>query len=101
MHLPDQQRSRVVLIGTSSYRDAQLPDLPAVSRTVGDLATMLTDSAYGIVRESYCAVLADEGDIRVLGAQLRSAARHAEDLLLVYYTGHRLIGGRRQNLYLS
>ena len=32
MRLPDPERSRVVLIGTSRYEDEKLPDLPVVGR---------------------------------------------------------------------
>ena len=101
MPLPDPQRSQVVLLGTSSYEDGRLPDLPAVGRSIGDLAAALTDPVYGLVPEYHCTVLADEGDIRLLGRRLRQAARQAEDLLLVYYAGHGLVGGRRHELYLA
>ncbi len=37
MGLPDPQRSRVVLIGTSKYADEKLPDLPVVEKTVAAL----------------------------------------------------------------
>jgi hypothetical protein len=63
------------------------------------LAAALTDPVYGLVPEYHCTVLADEGDIRLLGRRLRQAARQAEDLLLVYYAGHGLVGGRRHELY--
>ena len=101
MRLPDPQRSRVVLIGTSEYEDERLPDLPAVNRSIGDLAAALTDPDYGLVPQNHCTVLADEGDIRLIGRQLRLAARQAEDLLLVYFAGHGLVGGRRHDLYLA
>jgi uncharacterized caspase-like protein len=101
VRLPDPQRSRVVLIGTSSYADEQLPDLPAVGRSIGDLKTALTDPSYGVVPENHCEVLADEGDIRLIGRRLRLAAAKAEDLLLVYYAGHGLTAGRRHELYLA
>lgn len=101
MSLPDPERSRVVLIGASRYADENLPDLPAVDKSISDLAAAFTDAVYGLVPESHCAVLADEGDIRLIGRELRSAARQAEDLLLVYYVGHGLIAGKRHDLYLA
>src|ERR1700761_5364448 len=101
MGLPDPQRSRLVLLGTSRYRDENLPDLPAVSTTVSDLASVLTDSAHGLVSKEHCTVMLNEEDIRVIGRGLRLAAREAKDLLLVYYTGHGLIAGRRHDLYLA
>jgi len=99
--LPDPQRSRAVLIGTGRYADKNLPDLPVVGRTIGDLAAALTDPARGVVAKTHCAVLEDQGDIRLIGRHLRSAARDAKDLLLVYFVGHGLVGGRRHELYLG
>src|SRR5689334_1290813 len=101
MRLPDPQRSRIVLIGTSNYEDEKLPDLPAVRRSIGDLKAALTEPAYGVIPESQCDVLEDEGDIRLIGRRLRQAANQADDLLLVYFAGHGLIGGRRHDLYLA
>ena len=90
MRLPDPQHSQVVLIGTSKYEDKKLPDLPAVGRSINDLAAALSDPVHGVVPDDHCSMLADEGDIRRIGRQLRLAARKAEDLLLVYYAGHGL-----------
>ena len=101
MRLPDRQRSRAVLIGTGKYADDKLPDLPVVGRTIGDLAAALTDPVYGVVPENHCTVLEDQADIRLIGRHLRSAASLAEDLLLVYFVGHGLVGARRHELYLG
>ena len=98
---PDPQRSRAVLIGTGRYADGKLPDLPVVSRTIDDLAAALTDQAYGVIPEDHCTVLKDQGDMRLIGRHLTSAARQAEDLLLVYFVGHGLVAGRRHELYLG
>jgi hypothetical protein len=101
MRLPDPQRSRLVLIGTSTYEDENLPNLPAVGRSLSGLKEALTDPEHGVVPAAHCDVLADEGDIRLIGRRLRSAASQAEDLLLVYYAGHGLTAGRRHELYLA
>ena len=101
MRLPDPERSRVVLIGTSRYEDEKLPDLPAIGRGIADLKATLTDPDYGLVPENHCDVLEDEGDIRLIGRRLRRAASQAEDLLLVYFSGHGLTAGRRHELYLA
>ena len=101
VRVPDPQRSRVVLIGTSKYADAKLPNLPAVGRTIVGLAAAFTDPACGVTSRDHCTVLRDVGDIPLLGRQLRSATSGAEDLLLVYYAGHGLVGSRRHDLYLG
>jgi hypothetical protein len=98
---PDPQRSRVILIGTSTYRDEKLPDLPQVGRSVSGIATALTDPADGVVSESNCEVITDERDLGLIGRKLLAATAQAEDLLLVYYAGHGLVGGRRHDLYLA
>ncbi|MFG3293684.1 tetratricopeptide repeat protein [Streptomyces sp. NPDC048179] len=101
MRLPDPRRSRVVLIGASRYADPELPDLPAVEKSVTDLARLLTEPAHGLVPDGHCTVLLDDGDLRTVGDRLRSAVAGAEDLLLVFYTGHGLVAGRRHGLYLA
>ncbi|MFE6864977.1 caspase family protein [Kitasatospora sp. NPDC057692] len=101
MPLPDPLRSRIVLVGASDYTDPDLPDLPAVRRTVTDLAAQFTDPDHGIVPEEHCTVLLNDGDLSRVGRRLQDAARAAEDLLLVHFTGHGLVGGRRHDLYLA
>jgi caspase domain-containing protein/tetratricopeptide repeat protein len=101
VRLPDPQRSRVVLIGTSEYRDENLPDLLQVGIGVKDLATILCDPVDGIVSPPHCEVIADEENLPLIGRKLRAAAREAEDLLLVYFSGHGLVGGKRHDLYLG
>lgn len=101
MRLPDPQRSRVVLIGTSRYEDEKLPDLPAVGRGIENLKGVLTDAVYGLVPETHCDVLENVGDIPLIGRRLRRAASQAEDLLLVYFAGHGLTAGRRHELCLA
>ncbi|MEV6979040.1 tetratricopeptide repeat protein [Kitasatospora sp. NPDC093806] len=101
MRLPDPERSRIVLVGASEYTDPELPDLPAVRRTVTDLAALFTDPDHGLVPEGNCTVLLDDGDLRTIGRQLRTATEAAEDLLLVYFTGHGLVGGLKHDLYLA
>jgi hypothetical protein len=90
-----------VLIGAGTYADERLPDLPAVSKTIAGLEAAFTDPVYGIVPGGHCTVLVDEGDIRLVGRRLRAAAKQAEDLLLVFYAGHGLVGPKRHELYLA
>lgn len=101
MRLPDRQRSYAVLIGSGRYADDKLPNLPAVGKTLSDLEAALTDPIYGVVPKDHCTVLKNQGDIRLIGRNLRLAATRAEDLLLVYFVGHGLVDGRRHQLYLG
>ena len=98
---PDPHRSRLILIATGTYQDKNLPDLPAVARTVNDLQAVLTDPSFGVVSRRNCTLLADQKDIGHVGRHLRAAADAAEDLLLVYYIGHGVSAGRQHDLYLS
>lgn len=88
---PDGAVSRAVLIGCGDFDDIDLPAIPAVSSNLTDLCSALTDSTHGILPPEHCRVLADPVDQRSVGVALAQAARDAEDLLLVYYTGHGLL----------
>ncbi|GAA3560060.1 hypothetical protein GCM10022419_045840 [Nonomuraea rosea] len=103
MQVADPERSRVVLIGSSRYTDAELPDLPAVSATVRDLRAFFTDprAGVGVVPDRHCVTLLDAPSLEKAGDQIFAASRAAESLLLVYYVGHGLISGRKHDLYLS
>lgn len=97
--LPDPERSRAVLIGTSRYTDPSLPALPAVRGNLEDLAAVLTDPAGTGLRS--VTVLADEPDAATVGEALAAAAGEARDTLLVYYAGHGLTWTNRNELYLA
>ncbi|MEW2290537.1 caspase family protein [Streptomyces sp. NPDC047841] len=88
---PDGVTSRAVLIGCSDFDDIGLPAIPAVGANLADLRSALTDQTHGILPPEHCRVLADPADHRSVGMALAQAAREAEDLLLVYYTGHGLL----------
>ncbi|WP_051386047.1 caspase, EACC1-associated type [Actinokineospora inagensis] len=84
--------SRAVLIGTSSYRDARLPDIPVVPRCLTDLARAFADLAP--------TVLLDQPDLSALSTGLTAAMHGVDDVLLVYYVGHGIVG-RKHELYLG
>lgn len=99
--LPDPQRSAAVFIGCSRYVESGIPDLPAVSNNVLDLVEVLVDSLTGGLRRERCTIVENPMGKRPIGKALMSAAREAEDLFLVYYAGHGLIGPRHNDLYLG
>jgi hypothetical protein len=101
MRLPDPDRSRIVLIGSSEYEDAEnLPSIPAVRHNVADLHAALTHPEHGIVPLDNCTTLLDEPRLPAVGRALKDATTAAEDLLLVYVAGHGLVGARHE-LYLA
>ena len=93
--------SRAVLIGTPAYDDPGLPDVPTVANNVADLAAVLTDPDLGGFDPMHCVVAPARSDIGQIGDLLMDAAAEAEDLLLLYYSGHGLLGPLRRELYLS
>src|SRR4051812_44972508 len=101
MRLPDPARSRAVLIGTGSYRSRQLPDVPVIANNIRGMRTMLTSARGSGLPSRHVTVVPADADQRTVGRALHQAAREAEDLLLVYYTGHGLLGQRRHDLFLS
>ncbi|WP_280475362.1 caspase, EACC1-associated type [Nocardia asiatica] len=100
MRMPDPTRSWAVLLGTSTFADADLPDLPAVRNNIADLAEVLTSPWATALPSERCVALPDEADRAVIGGRLNAVAAQAQDLLLVYYAGHGLIGPDG-SLYLS
>jgi tetratricopeptide (TPR) repeat protein len=101
MRLPDRERSRGVLIGSGTYASPDLPDVPAVHNNVRDLKRELIRSGRGAFHPEHCAEITDPADVHSLGRQLLHVARQAEDVLLVYFAGHGLLGPRRGELYLA
>lgn len=98
---PTSTRSgwRAVLVGVSQYDDVEFPDIPAALNNVAALAQLLTAPDGGGLAESHCSVLTNPDSPRV-GSTVGSAAREADDVLLVYYTGHGIVD-RRGQLYLA
>ncbi|WP_431042857.1 caspase, EACC1-associated type [Streptomyces sp. P1-3] len=101
MRLPDRDRSRAVLIGVGGYTSPALPDVPAVHNNVRDLRRELTRTRGGAFHPEHCVEIADPVEGHGVGRQLLHAARQAEDVFLVYYAGHGLVGQRRRELYLA
>jgi hypothetical protein len=101
VRLPDPERSYAILIGSSTYRSRELPDLPAVRNNLAGLATELADPAAGGLSSDRCVVVADPGSVRDAYRILRKYATSAEDTLVVYFAGHGLIGPARNELFLA
>ena len=92
--------SRVLLAGTARHPDGSpLRNVPAVARSLTDLAAVLRDQA-GIGAENLGEPLIDPSGPPALGQALDRVASEASDTLVVYYAGHGLIGSG-QELYLA
>ena len=100
MRAIDPARSRIVLIGSSSYRDPKLPNVPQVAANLADLAKVFTDPQLGGLLRRNCVVAPHAAGVGDVGDLLYEAAEQAEDLLLVYYAGHGVLS-RNGDLYLS
>jgi hypothetical protein len=95
--LPDPGHSRAVLIGASSYH--HLEHLPAVRNNLTGFRDILIDPALGGLPADKCTVLEEPPSGLDLYKALRTAAAPAEDMLLVYFSGHGRTGDRNE-LYL-
>jgi hypothetical protein len=89
--LPDRSLSRALLIGVSVYLSSTLENVPAAANNVHQLQDVLTGHHGGFARD-HCEVLLNWDDRGRIGGALEDAAREAEDVLLVYFTGHGLHG---------
>ncbi|MFD9602877.1 caspase domain-containing protein [Streptomyces sp. NPDC059970] len=98
--LPDPQRTRVVMVGTRSYAAASgLAELPGVTGNLRTFGRLLREGL-GLPGE-HCLAFPDAGSDREVCLAVRTAAREAEDLLLVYFAGHGLIEPDSHELYLA
>jgi hypothetical protein len=84
---PDRSTSRAVLIGASTFRSVDLPDLPAVMQNLVALEQVLTNPEHGVIGGCTLLVNDDVTDAKV-GAAIAAASTEASDLLLIYYAGH-------------
>ncbi|MEV5653723.1 caspase family protein [Streptomyces sp. NPDC052291] len=101
MRLPDSEKSRIVLIGSSRYVSPELPDVPAINNNVSTLFDTFTAKSTGIVTAENCTALLNPESQSNVGELVTSASEEAEDLLLIYYAGHGLLSAARHDLFLS
>ncbi|MFD8699960.1 caspase family protein [Kitasatospora purpeofusca] len=97
---PDPVRSRIVIIGTPSYVTEELPDIPQIAANVADLTTLLTTPELGGFNPADCRVVPATAQVAEVGRALLHAAQEADDLLLIYYAGHGMLGSAG-DLYLG
>ncbi|SDE31778.1 caspase, EACC1-associated type [Glycomyces harbinensis] len=88
MRLPDGAASRALLIGTADY--AHLPKVPASLKNA--LALQAALQRHAGLPEEHCRILLDAPGLPAVGRAVAAATAEADDLLLVYYSGHGFIG---------
>nr|MDT0658508.1 Clp protease N-terminal domain-containing protein [Micromonospora sp. DSM 115978] len=84
--LPNPDESTAILIGTSTYADDRLPDLPSVATNLDDLRAVLTDPVHGAFAGERVHVFNDP-DWEDIG-RIATLAVDPVDTLLIYYAGH-------------
>lgn len=91
--LPDPELSRAWLVGTSTHVvEPELPELPSVANNLPDLAGVFTDPRWWGLPAENCVILPDpKRPIEVIKS-LRQTAKAAQDTLLIYFSGHGLLG---------
>ncbi|MEU8434626.1 caspase family protein [Streptomyces sp. NPDC029216] len=88
---PSYASSRAVLVGTGSYVSRDLKAIPHSARNIRGLADVLTDRALGGFAARDVRLVDDPGKAQDIMAPVAAAAREAQDVLLVYYSGHGLL----------
>lgn len=101
MTYPDPTRSRAVVVGTARYDVDTLPGLPAVPNNVTGITTALCSPQALRLPAGNCTSVVDPQRPDDFFEPLKEAADQAEELLLLYYTGHGLLEGDDGDLYLA
>lgn len=96
----DRSGWHAALIGVSRYTNPEITDIPAATNNIHDLAGILTAPTGASLARDHCTVLANPDRPPQVGELLARTANDAEDVLLVYYTGHGLLD-RRGRLHLA
>jgi hypothetical protein len=80
--------TQVILIGTKSYEDINLPELPAVENNLIELKNVFSDNTIIGIPESNIHIIFDEVYASNIGKKLSEISKNTQDTLLVYYAGH-------------
>ncbi|MFJ4186464.1 caspase domain-containing protein [Kitasatospora sp. NPDC089509] len=89
--LPAGLTSRAILIGTTTYRDPEFTELPAVARSLDRMRAILTDERLCGWSDDEVTVIQDPENIQELAPRLRRLIENTDGALLLYYAGHGLV----------
>ncbi|MFD3310257.1 caspase family protein [Streptomyces sp. NPDC058694] len=91
--------ARAVLIGTATYR--MLEKIPHSYNNIRGLAGVLTDPELSSFTPEHVRLVDDPATPADIMQPLQQAAEDAEDILLVYYSGHGQLSGENSELHLT
>ncbi|MDG6107345.1 caspase family protein [Dactylosporangium aurantiacum] len=94
MTLPHRDRSRAILIGSSTYSSRKLINIPAVTNNITALAAIFTDPLHGHLAHKNCEVVRNPANPVDLYRQIRETASSALDTLIIYFSGHGLVSSK-------
>jgi hypothetical protein len=98
----DPETTKVILVGTSKCPlDPSIPDLPGVDKNLESLFSLFVDKAIVGVPETNIQLLCNESKAGDINMELLRVAKAADNTLIVYYTGHGLIGEDSPTLLLA
>lgn len=100
MTLPPYASARAVLIGTATYTAQDLDEIPHSYRNIRGLSACLTDIELGSFAPEHVTLVDDPATPADIMQPLTAAAAEAEDVLLIYYSGHGLLQGEGSDLHL-
>ncbi|MEU1617783.1 caspase family protein [Streptomyces sp. NPDC005722] len=99
--LPSITSGRAVLIGTAAYSSLDLGEIPHSLRNIRSLRDILTDPELSGFAQQDVTVVGDPRSPEDIMRPIATAAGEAQDVLLVYYSGHGLLAGDNSDLHLS
>ncbi|MFD5511057.1 caspase domain-containing protein [Streptomyces sp. NPDC127051] len=88
---PPFASARAVLIGCATYHSRDLDAIPHSARNIRDLGDVITDRTLGGFAAEDVRLVDDPHKAQEVMGPVQAAADQAQDVLLVYYSGHGLL----------
>ncbi len=95
---PEKKTSRLVLIGTATYRAEAYPDLPNIKQNVQRLWELLAGGEDSVFDPASTRRITDPESPSAIGGAIMGAVTEAEDVLFIYYAGHAYLGDGKLSL---